>query len=105
MLVVSRRKGQRIVIGQDIEVVVSGVSGSTVRLAIVAPRSVPVLRGEVFDAVAAQNQAALEAGEELDVFLSAEAPQSTTQSVMDSTSTSASDSTRDKDHEPDKSDI
>ena len=60
MLVVTRRKGQRIVIGNDIEVVVSGISGSTVRLAIVAPRSIPVLRGEVYEAVLQQNKAAAE---------------------------------------------
>lgn len=64
MLVVTRRKGQRIIIGNDIEVVVSGISGSTVRLAVVAPRNVPVLRGEVFEAVRAMNNAAL--GAELD---------------------------------------
>lgn len=58
MLVVTRRKGQRIVIGNDIEVVVTGISGSTVRLAVVAPRSVPVLRGEVYEAVLEQNKAA-----------------------------------------------
>ena len=58
MLVVTRRKGQRIVIGNDIEIVVSGISGSTVRLAVVAPRSVPVLRGEVYEAVLEQNRAA-----------------------------------------------
>jgi len=60
MLVVTRRKGQRIVIGNDIEIVVSGISGSTVRLAVVAPRSVPVLRGEVFDNVREQNLVAAE---------------------------------------------
>lgn len=61
MLVVTRRKGQRIVIGNDIEIIVSGISGSTVRLAVVAPRSVPVLRGEVFEAVRELNEAALSA--------------------------------------------
>ncbi len=61
MLVVTRRKGQRIVIGNDIEVVVTGISGSTVRLAVVAPRSVPVLRGEVYEAVLEQNKAAARA--------------------------------------------
>ncbi len=61
MLVVTRRKGQRIVIGNDIEVVVTGISGSTVRLAVVAPRSVPVLRGEVYEVVLEQNRAAARA--------------------------------------------
>lgn len=71
MLVVTRRKGQRIVIGNDIEVVVSGISGSTVKLAIIAPRSVPVLRGEVFEAVCQLNQAALGAEVDLDFELGA----------------------------------
>jgi carbon storage regulator len=71
MLVVTRRKGQKIVIGSDIEVVVSGISGSTVRLAVVAPRSVPVLRGEVYDAVLEQNRAAAltELGEDFEIFV------------------------------------
>lgn len=64
MLVITRRKGQRIVLGNDIEIIVSGINGSTVRLAVVAPRSVPVLRGEVFEQVRELNQAAL--GTELD---------------------------------------
>lgn len=68
MLVVTRRKGQRIIIGNDIEVIVSGISGSTVRLAVVAPRNVPVLRGEVFETVREMNQAAL--GAELDTDFS-----------------------------------
>lgn len=66
MLVVTRRKGQRIVIGNDIEVVVSGISGTTVKLAIVAPRNIPVLRGEVFEAVCQLNQSALTAEVDLD---------------------------------------
>jgi carbon storage regulator len=73
MLVVTRRKGQRIVIGNDIEVVVSGISGSTVRLAVVAPRSVTVLRGEVYETVLEQNRAAAETsiGDEFEKFLDA----------------------------------
>lgn len=71
MLVVTRRKGQRIVIGNDIEVVVSGISGSTVRLAIVAPRSVTVLRGEVYESVLEQNRAAAATalGDDVDALL------------------------------------
>lgn len=71
MLVVTRRKGQRIVIGNDIEVVVSGISGSTVRLAIVAPRSVTVLRGEVYETVLEQNRAAAATalGDDVDALL------------------------------------
>jgi carbon storage regulator len=55
MLVVQRRVGQRIVVGDGIEIVVAEVGRAGVRLAIHAPRGVPVIRGEVFDAVAAAN--------------------------------------------------
>jgi carbon storage regulator len=49
MLVISRRKGERLMIGDDIEIVVIDVSPSQVRLAIRAPASVPVLRYELLD--------------------------------------------------------
>ncbi|MGE5484578.1 MAG: carbon storage regulator [Ignavibacteriales bacterium] len=62
MLVLTRRTGQSIIIGDGIEVVVSQVKGSgdqaQVRLGIVAPRGVRVLRREVFDAIAEENRLA-----------------------------------------------
>lgn len=48
MLVLSRRKGQSIMIGQDINLVVLGISRSRVRLAIEAPSSVDVDRTEIW---------------------------------------------------------
>jgi carbon storage regulator len=51
-LVVSRYVGERIMIGDDIEIVVSevgrGAKGMQVRLRVVAPRNIPVLREELF---------------------------------------------------------
>ena len=44
MLVLTRRPGQSIRIGEDIEVTVVEVRGDQVRLAIDAPRHVPVVR-------------------------------------------------------------
>ncbi len=62
MLVLTRRTGQSIIIGDGIEVVVSQVKGSgdqaQVRLGIVAPRGVRVLRREVFDAIVEENRLA-----------------------------------------------
>lgn len=58
MLIVARRKGQRIRIGRDIEVVVTELSRGEVRLGIVAPKDVLVLREEVQKAVADANRAA-----------------------------------------------
>ena len=47
MLVFSRRKGQRILIGDDIEIVVTRVHRSSVKLAIRAPKHLTVLRAEI----------------------------------------------------------
>jgi carbon storage regulator len=55
MLVISRRKGQRITIGDDIEIVVTAVHKNGVKLGIAAPRDFTVLRGEVRDAIFSAN--------------------------------------------------
>ncbi len=58
MLIVARRKGQRIRIGDNIEVVVTELSRGEVRLGIVAPKTVPVVREEIRRAVEDANRAA-----------------------------------------------
>ncbi len=58
MLIIRRRVGERIVIGSNIEVTIASATRRTVRLAIDAPKGIPVLRGEVHDAVVAANLAA-----------------------------------------------
>ena len=47
MLVLSRKKGQTIVIDGQIEIEVLKVKGNTVRLGINAPKNIKVLRGEL----------------------------------------------------------
>ncbi len=47
MLVLSRKVGQRIVIGEDITVVVSRITGNRVTLGIEAPDDVHIMRGEL----------------------------------------------------------
>jgi carbon storage regulator len=58
MLMISRRVGDRIVIGDDVEIVVTEIHRSTVKLGVKGPRGVMILRGEVHDAVEAANRAA-----------------------------------------------
>jgi carbon storage regulator len=58
VLIVARRKGQRIRIGENIEVVVTEVSRGEVRLGIVAPKHVAVVREEMQRAVEDANRAA-----------------------------------------------
>lgn len=58
MLQLTRRVGERIVIGDDIEVIVKEVSRTEVRLGISAPRSTPILRGEIVERIAEANRSA-----------------------------------------------
>jgi carbon storage regulator len=58
MLIIARRKGQRILIGDDVEVVVTELSKGIVKLGILAPTERVILRGETKD-VADANRAAM----------------------------------------------
>jgi carbon storage regulator len=58
MLVLTRRLGESINIGDDIVVTVVAVSGGQIRLGITAPRHVQVLRGEIYQALQQENRAA-----------------------------------------------
>ncbi len=51
MLVLSRKKNENIVIGENIRVFIVDIRGDTVRLGIAAPDNVPVHRSEVFEAI------------------------------------------------------
>ena len=58
MLIITRKPGEKIMLGDDIVVEVIAVSGSSVRLGIAAPRSVPVYREEIWLAVREEQGAA-----------------------------------------------
>ena len=51
MLILSRKKNDRIIINDNINVVVVEIRGDRVKLGIEAPREIPVHRHEVFDAI------------------------------------------------------
>jgi carbon storage regulator len=53
MLVLSRKRGERIVIGQNIELTVVEVRGGKVRLGFTAPSGVPIHREEVYRRIGA----------------------------------------------------
>ena len=61
VLTLTRRLGERIQIGDDICVVVREVRRGQVKLAVQAPRSWAVYRGELYDAIQAENRAAAQA--------------------------------------------
>lgn len=51
MLVLSRKKDEKIVIGDSITLMVIEIRGDKVRLGIEAPADIPVHRQEVYDAI------------------------------------------------------
>ena len=51
MLVLSRRKDESIMIGDDVEVTIVDIRGVKVRLGITAPKAIPVHRKEVYEAI------------------------------------------------------
>jgi carbon storage regulator len=72
MLNITRRRGERVVLGDDVFISVLEVSGQTVRLGIDAPRSVRVYREEIWLEVKRENEAAAHAaGADLPVGLPA----------------------------------
>jgi len=58
MLALTRRVGERIVIGDNVVVTIVDIKGDSIRLAIDAPREIKIYRGEIFDAIAAENKEA-----------------------------------------------
>ena len=58
MLILQRKKNQTITIGTDITITVTDIGNEQVKLAIDAPRSIPIARGELLEAAAANKEAA-----------------------------------------------
>lgn len=56
MLVVTRKKNESILIGDNIEVMVVKIDDGSVKLAIKAPRDVKILRKELYNEVTEENK-------------------------------------------------
>jgi carbon storage regulator len=67
MLVLTRKFNESILIGDTIEVRIVGIKGTgeqaVIRLGVVAPKDVTILRRELYDEVVAANQAAVQPAE------------------------------------------
>ncbi|MEA2639292.1 MAG: carbon storage regulator [Chloroflexota bacterium] len=59
MLILSRRVGEGIIVGHDVELVVLGVDGAHVRIGVRAPQNVRILRKELLEQVQAENRRAI----------------------------------------------
>ena len=57
MLILTRRIGETVVIGDDVNITVLGVKGNQVRLGVNAPKSVSVHREEIYQRIQFEKQA------------------------------------------------
>lgn len=56
MLILTRRVGETVMIGDDVAVTVLGVKGNQVRIGIKAPKDTPVHREEIFERIRRENE-------------------------------------------------
>lgn len=61
MLILSRKRGQSILINNDIEIIITGIEGDQVKIGIVAPREMKVMRKEIVDDVRVTNRQSVSA--------------------------------------------
>jgi len=58
VLALTRKKGESVVIGDNVEVVVLGIQGEQVKLGFIAPKSISVHRKEIYEQIQQENLAA-----------------------------------------------
>lgn len=56
MLVLSRKKGESVIIQDEIEITILGVDGDNVRLGISAPKNVDIFRKEIYLSIQEANR-------------------------------------------------
>lgn len=59
MLILTRRVGETVMIGDNVAVTVLGVKGNQVRIGIKAPKDTPVHREEIFERIRRENEESL----------------------------------------------
>ncbi|HHU31574.1 MAG TPA: carbon storage regulator CsrA [Clostridia bacterium] len=58
MLVLSRKKMEALLIGEEIKITVIGIEGDKVKLGIEAPENLTIYREEIYEAIKAENKEA-----------------------------------------------
>ena len=61
MLALTRKKGEALVINNNIEITVSEIRGDQIKIGISAPKDVPIYRKEVYLQIQQENEAAISA--------------------------------------------
>lgn len=68
MLILTRKKGQSIVINNNIEIFISAIEGEQVKIGINAPEEINIYRKEVLDAILESNKEAAQSHLNLDTI-------------------------------------
>ena len=63
MLILTRRVGEAVIIGDDVKMTVLGVRGNQVRLGVDAPKTVSVHREEIYDRIKGEQSEGVPRGE------------------------------------------
>lgn len=59
MLALSRKKGEAILIGDNVEISIIDIRGDQIKLGITAPREIPIYRKEVYIQIQEENKASV----------------------------------------------
>ena len=59
MLIITRKKGESLMIGDDIEIIISKIDDGSVKIGIQAPKNVQILRKELYEEVGQENKEAM----------------------------------------------
>lgn len=70
MLALTRKVGEQIIIGDNIVITIVDIRGDSIRVALEAPKEIKIYRGEIYQAIAAENRqaAVLEQAGDLDIL-------------------------------------
>ena len=63
MLVLNRKIGESIILGDNIEVTLLDIQDGKIKIGIEAPRDVSILRKEIYEEVKAENEASVNTGD------------------------------------------
>lgn len=59
MLIITRKKGESLMIGDDIEITVSKIDDGSVKIGVNAPKNISILRKELYEQVKEENKEAV----------------------------------------------